>query len=732
MMDKTTEIIAHMVGIFHITLEEERMREIYEDFTALRLAEADLGNLLNINVIVKAPYSPEGFSPYTNYRDIAPPDEGPWFFFQPFGYFMPQIPLPMQIFLAPDAIFLPAHLTIEMAAARPLLILEPPGSVATATYQYAWLEDNDDFELAGSLQEFEDTAAYTETLKQYHTVGQALEAAPRLEMPDFSASVRDDALATTEAVALTEAAPISGASIEIQRGEATQGTFENGIAVDTVTRLDDVMPAYFRAKNPDVTLDPDAEETSEENGTSTGPEEGDSSFTLSDAPAVAPDPFQGLGTNPASEQFAVDPGHLALAGGNMMINEAGITLGWLDAPVISVMGDVITLDLISQVNVMVSYGSGNGVIDASASTSINSAMMSRISSAPPPEEITSEEETGEETATATGESGDYGTDSTDAGAPGKTGPDATAGGPPTLPSNWAVTRIEGDLLTVNFVEQYSFMTDHDRADITFNSSNTYIGLGDNTVVNITQILEIGFGYDLIIIGGNMITVNQIFQLNVMIDIDNVTWSGSMAFSPSFGDNLVFNGASITATGIDSYAEMQDNFANAADQLGDGAITVGGDVARDSAFEGIDLLRVLYIDGDHTMINSIRQTNVMGDSDQVHLALDNFEAATGAEASVSLVSGSNAAINLAAIDLYGTDSTVHVGGEVYSDALIYQAELIDTGANPLGVNLSQLTSEAVAFLAEGMLTTPDLPDTEEIAPTPAPDSTSPDVMQTMLA
>ena len=65
----------------------------------------------------------------------------------------------------------------------------------------------------------------------------------------------------------------------------------------------------------------------------------------------------------------MDPGHLALAGANIMVNEAGITLGWLDAPVISVMGDVITLDLISQVNVMVSYGSVNGTIEASASTS---------------------------------------------------------------------------------------------------------------------------------------------------------------------------------------------------------------------------------------------------------------------------------------------------------------------------------------------------------------------------
>lgn len=713
MLDKTTEIIAHMVGIFHITLEEERMRDIFEDFAALKLTEADLADLLEITVYVKAPFSPEGFSPYVRYKDSVPADDGPGFFFQPYGHFLPHIPPSQQVFIGPDAIFLPAQLTVEAGMLRPLLTLEPPGSVATASFQYAWLEDNDDYELDGSTHSFEETEGYTATLQAYHTVGEAIAATPRLEMPDFSDSARDQAVATAEAVAQTSAAPITGARIEIQRGEATQGTFENGEAVETVASLDDVMPAYFRAQNEDVTLDPDAAGAEDDDSdAASGPEDGDSSFTLS-VEIEAPDPFQGLddGSSDNSE-FDIDDGHIAVAGANMMVNDAVIAVGWLDAPVISVGGDVITIDMISQVNVMVSYGSVNGVFDSNVSTSINGAIMSRVSTAPPPPEEGAAETDEEATTTSDEEPADD--------------------GPPSLPSHWAVTRIDGDLLTVNYVEQYSFMTDHDRADISFTNSNTYIGLGNNTVVNVTQLVEIGFGYDLIIIGGNMIAVNQIHQLNVMIDLDQITWSGAMDLGPSLGDNLVFNGASITASGVDSYAEMQANFANATEQLGEGAKTVGGDVARDSAFEGVELLRVLYIDGDHTMINSIQQTNVMGDADQVHLALDNFQAATGAEAQVSVVAGSNAAINLAAIDLFGTDSTVHVGGEVYSDALIYQAELIDTEADPLGVGLTQLTNEAVAFLAEDMLNTPDMPDTEEIAPAPAADSTSADVMQTMLA
>jgi hypothetical protein len=46
----------------------------------------------------------------------------------------------------------------------------------------------------------------------------------------------------------------------------------------------------------------------------------------------------------------------------------------------------------------------------------------------------------------------------------------------------------------------------------------------------------------------------------------------------------------------------------------------------------------------------------------------------------------------------------VGGETYSEALIYQAQLLDPDAPPTGVGLTPLTSEAVAFLADDMLGT----------------------------
>lgn len=98
----------------------------------------------------------------------------------------------------------------------------------------------------------------------------------------------------------------------------------------------------------------------------------------------------------------------------------------------------------------------------------------------------------------------------------------------------------------------------------------------------------------------------------------------------------------------------------------------------------------------------------------------------------MTAGSNAVVNLAAINQFGTDSTIQVGGDAYSDAMLYQAELIDTGANPTGVSLPALANEAVAFLSDDMLN----PDAQQgsplITPTTPEGVTTPDAMQTMLA
>jgi hypothetical protein len=111
------------------------------------------------------------------------------------------------------------------------------------------------------------------------------------------------------------------------------------------------------------------------------------------------------------------------------------------------------------------------------------------------------------------------------------------------------------------------------------------------------------------------------------------------------------------------------------------------------------LKVLHIEGDLIKANIVEQHNFLGDSDQIELMLDGFSPGGGP---VKLVTGSNAQLNAAKIHDIGLDSEVMVGGEAYSDALIYQAELVDHEAPPTGVGMSPLASEAVAFLADDML------------------------------
>ena len=393
--------------------------------------------------------------------------------------------------------------------------------------------------------------------------------------------------------------------------------------------------------------------------------------------------------------FAVDPGHHVVTGGNRVINETVLKSVWVDAPVIAVAQDVLRLDIISQVNLRVEAAD---LVDQTApapSTSLNIAQLEQTSSVAMGKDI------------------------------GKTGENQDDG----LPKFWNVTRLDGDLMLMNWVQQHIFATDYDRVEVQFSGAATYIGTGENLVFNETLILNLGFHYDLIMIGGSMVTLNQINQVNVLLDQDKVTGDVPAGAALHAGDNLQVNTAAIMTTGKDSLSDKPDHFSKALSELAGGAKTISADVAQDPLFAGNDALNVLYISGDLIQTSVIEQFNYLGDSDQIHFIKDMFSTAAGAE--VTVTSGSNAQINAATIVSEGLDSTVMAGGEAYSDALIYQAELIDDCAPPAGVQMDKLANEAVAFLVDDM-----------IAPAPSDDcgpgieiNDSPgtvDVMQTMLA
>lgn len=379
-------------------------------------------------------------------------------------------------------------------------------------------------------------------------------------------------------------------------------------------------------------------------------------------------------------------GHIVVAGGNVAVNEAEIVTGWLDAKVIAVRGDVTQMAVINQVNVLSDRDSlGDQGTPEAASKLLNAARIERLLGSTEDEEAVSSLSA-------------------------------------VFPSNWAVTRIEGDLISYNWVEQATYTTDYDRAVVTSTGSNTYVGLGANVMTNTLMLAELGFQFDLIVVGGNMFDISVLTQWNVLLDDDLV--SGGSA---SGGDNLLFNSASIAARGIDSFGALTSDFAGLVDTLAEGAASMPAFLAREGLFQGTEVLRVVYVSGDFVRMNVVEQINVMGDNDQVRIAV---EARRGAGQEVEVVAGSNALANVAAIEEFGMDSTVLAGGEVYSEALIHQAGFVSPDAAPAGVGLAPgLPGEAVAFLADGMID-PAGPE-EHLGPPPA-DSGSVDILQTMTA
>ena len=67
MFDKTTEVIAHMIGVFHIAVEEERMRDVYAKFKAIKAADPEAEELINIAVTLDVPYTLTDFTPDVDY-----------------------------------------------------------------------------------------------------------------------------------------------------------------------------------------------------------------------------------------------------------------------------------------------------------------------------------------------------------------------------------------------------------------------------------------------------------------------------------------------------------------------------------------------------------------------------------------------------------------------------------------------------------------------------------------
>lgn len=715
-LDATTESIAHFIGLFEIAADGDRLRQAYKEFSPEKFDPESLGELGPLSVRLQAPYDLEVYHPGLAYQPGAPSGSGKLDGVYPGARTYPDAKLHehslerdfgAQFTRADERS--PDHFvehsdkfpdgSVSIGFSLPL-----PSSIAAVTWQSAFLQDDDFFRSNSD-------AGYDEAIGLHAAFKAMVEESASLAAFEAPSPFEDDwAIFAAEAIARTQSPtpPLAAENLEaeVKQGADATGVFVDGERLEKLPIWSDYLPKYFRsdaendgAKQGGAESGSAEANSAAENETSGAAVAGEAnSVEGSTKVAALPAPedldsegafsraFEGLEKETKHEPPISEHGHKIVTGANTAINEVAIKSSWLDAPVFVVRGDVVKVEAVSQVNVLVEHDDIEGTDDGPLSTAKNAAQIIN----------TSAEQS-------------------------KTGPQ-----PEILPENWHVTRVTGDVVQVNWVEQKTFATDFDRAVVESAGSSTYLLLGENEIVNAASFSELGYFYDVIFVAGDLIDVSMVSQTNLLFDSDRITAADGYAGTVTAADNLLYNQAVLKTTGVDEIVEMKSNLAAAAEELAAGAETFAREVAQDSLFMGTEFLRALHIDGSFVTANLLKQENMIGDADRITLEMqamrDNLE--------TEIVAGSNALVNLASIEKLGIDSKIMAAGQVYQEAMLYQAELIERDALPTGVGLKPLATEAVAFLADGMIDAEKGEDQGGISL--GDDGTSADLMQTMLS
>jgi hypothetical protein len=285
--------------------------------------------------------------------------------------------------------------------------------------------------------------------------------------------------------------------------------------------------------------------------------------------------------------------------------------------------------------------------------------------------------------------------------------------PETMPSGWQVTIVEDDLIFFEWACQYNLTWDNDCLVATATGTTTFVSTGANAGFNAVSFSDLGAMYDLIMVGGNLYDANYICQTNIVYDNDTLSMFGSsfdQAGSTTTGGNVLWNQALIQNMGAaDWNHDLPAHYQQAMDTLDAGNAAMPGGFATDSGFAGYGDLNVLYVKGNIFDINYVEQVNIISDAD--HVALYGAELAQSAEWTIA--TGTNTAVNVAAIlDHDSNGSVSYVGGEVYSQALLIQADFVETGAGEL-TGEAPLANEVIAFLTDDDLSASDMPAIDNV-------------------
>jgi len=664
-LDPVTEFISHFSGIFNIAIEQARMREQYEEFQIEKAEAEEQSDLLDINIEVHAKYAFLDFTPKVEYSPTVELVDPIYI-----SSYVDYIPASTNVFFKVYYPFMPAQ-TYSMPGSGGLQqkyvlpVPPPPGSLAFALKQSNGLQDNDIMDMSGGISEYETTMDSQLQVAQLEAIAEAASLISSLGPPESEEDIAVMIQQVATEIAAYNAIYEASDNATASFDNETFGTHVNGAITNEVPLLSDHMPEPFQ---------PDDQITHEENQN------------------------QVEGSGAINTQSSVE----VVAGENLLINQISVVSAWSASPVLAVDGNVHYVNMISQVNVWSDRDTISDLLsgDSSASTATQAYNIASV---------------------------------TVSSNPGTSSIEGNGTEEAVFPQIWTVTRLEADLVFLNSVEQTNLVSDNDVHILTSSNSETMIITGDNVASNSLAMLDIMAGYDLIVIGGNFYSANIILQKNILLDNDAIHAIGSSQIVDhgktdiTTSDNLIWNQASIHSVGNTSFETMPDEFQTLADGLASGSHSISNAIMDNPLFTGLFGLNVLYIDGNIYDLQYISQSNILGDSDEINIVA--MEIAGHSETQWEISFGENALINVAEIIDVGTDTTVFVGGEHYSDALIHQAEL----APEIPINQSDngLVSEAVIFLVDDMME-PDQGQNDLAPEQMAASSPDVDLMQTMLS
>lgn len=489
-----------------------------------------------------------------------------------------------------------------------------------------------------------------------------------LEAPNSETQIPQFFHAVTEVMHTLAEQPVQD-GVTVLSGDAVSGIHIDGLSADETPSLQDALPLKLQAEVADA--------------------------------EPAPVTSQSLSITPEGGEA----GSVTLeSGGNLLVNQATLVNAGLASTFLAVAGDYHEINLVIQTNVY----SDNDTIDAGfpgAAANVASTTMA-LNVANFAQEVHHNAES------------------------------AAAAHQDAMPANWQVSVVTGNMVFMQWIVQYNLTSDNDTHVLTSTGTTTTITTGENVGLNGVAFTDIGHYFDLVIVGGNLFDGNIISQTNVLYDDDTLQMLSDPAGvhgSASTSGNLLWNSASILNVGAtDWQAGLPQSYTDAMSALKAGDNHMPDSFKSDGAFQGFYGLKVLYVEGDIYDLRYVNQVNVLGDADHVAIYEQQL---TGANAATdwAISTGSNALVNAATIvDFDSLGDKAYIGGQIYSDAILIQANLVDGDHAPDASSGGPLVSEVIAFLDNDGDAIPHTHDDSTGAGHMVSDGPPADIMQSVLA